>query len=72
MNSTKTQLFRLIQQGRYLQKQGLMEGFESYQDWSDDILRLFESLQVEFKELVQTPLQIEAGIRWLERTFQID
>jgi hypothetical protein len=72
MSTTKSQLFRLIQKGRYLQRQGLLDGFEQYQDWRDEIIEVFESLRSEFEEIVQTPLQVENGIRWLEKTFQID
>jgi hypothetical protein len=72
MSTTKSQLFRLIQKGRYLQRQGLLDGFEQYQDWRDEIIDVFESLRSEFEEIVQTPLQVENGIRWLEKTFQID
>jgi hypothetical protein len=72
MSTPKSQLFRLIQKGRYLQRQGLLDGFEQYQDWRDEIIDVFESLRSEFEEIVQTPLQVENGIRWLEKTFQID
>jgi hypothetical protein len=72
MSPIKTQLFRLIQAGRYLEKQGLMDGFEHYQDWRCDILNVIESLKLEFEQTVETPLNIDHGIRWLEKTFQID
>jgi hypothetical protein len=72
MSATKSELFRLIQKGRYLQRQGLLDGFEQYQDWRDEIIDVFETLRSEFEEIVQTPLQVENGIRWLEKTFQID
>jgi hypothetical protein len=72
MSSTKTQLFRLIQRGRHLEKQGLIDGFECYQDWRDEVCQLFQQLESEFEQLVQTPLHVENGIRFLERTFQID
>jgi hypothetical protein len=72
MSSTKTQLFRIIQKGKYLEKQGLMDGFEAYQEWRDDILEVIDGMKFEFEQLVQTPLHIETGIRWLEQTFQLD
>jgi hypothetical protein len=72
MSSTKTQLFRIIQKGKYLEKQGLMEGFEAYQEWRDDILEVIDGMKFEFEQLVQTPLHIQNGIRWIEQTFQLD
>ncbi len=72
MSSTTSQLFRLIQKGRFLEKQGLIDGFESYQEWRNDIMHVIDSLKIEFENTVQTPLQIDHGIRWLEKTFQID
>lgn len=72
MSNIKTQLFRLIQKGRFLEKQGLMEGFESYTDWRDDILNIIEGLKYEFEQTVETPLHIESGIMWLEKTFHLD
>jgi hypothetical protein len=72
MTSSKTQLFRIIQKGKFLQSQGLMEGFESYQEWRNDILNVIEGMKYEFEQLVQTPLHIENGIRWIETTFQLD
>lgn len=72
MSSAASQLFRLIQRGRFLEKQGLIDGFESYQEWRDDIVHVIESLKTDFENTVQTPLQIDHGIKWIERTFQLD
>lgn len=72
MSSTSNQLYRLIQKGRFLEKQGLIDGFESYQEWRQDIIHVIDSLKLEFESTVQTPLQIDDGIIWLEDTFHID
>ncbi len=66
MSSTKTQLYRIIQRGKILERQGLMEGFESYQDWRNDVINVIDGVKLEFEQLVQTPLHIENGIQWLE------
>jgi hypothetical protein len=72
MSSLKTQLFRLIQRGNLLERQSLLDGFASYQDWRNDVHELFQMVQADFDQIVQTPLDVANGIRFIERTFQVD
>jgi|GEM_PF-6057205 len=72
MSSSKLQFFRLIQRGKQLERQGLLDGFESYMDWRDEVCQVFQQVQVEFEEIVQTPLDVANGIRFIEKTFQVD
>jgi len=69
MNSKLTELIR---QGNNLlpgKEQELVKGFEDFEQWRQDCVEFIESLRNQFHEEVQTPRNIEQGLRFLESNF---
>lgn len=68
----KTALYRLVSQGERLADKSLLGGFQDFQDWKGEVGFFFQALHEEFDAITATPVGIENGIRFLQKTFQTD
>lgn len=66
----KPTLKELTRKGDQLKTKMLMDGYEAFQEWFDECISFLELLQQIFREEVQTPLDVQKGIAWLEETFR--
>jgi len=63
-------LSQLIRQAELLKLKELLEGYRAFADWHDACVDYLEGLTLEFRERVQTPLDVGKGIAWFKTTFR--
>ena len=63
-------LEQLIEQGKQIKSGGFFMGCREFWEWHEECVAFLQHVQLEFREKVTNPLDVQKGVQWLQTTFR--